>query len=385
MRKRNLSLIVFIILVFACKQNQRNAERHAWEPKSGEQQNDELIREIEKKIDSSMKINDIPALSIGIVQGGKLRYAKGFGVYERGRTEKVDENSIYQIASDTKKFTAIIARNLISEGKLTLDESIVPHLPNSVTTAAKEKLRKITVKDLLLHTSGIPNRAPSNKRIDGDPMLIAYTEQDLIYDLNHLELDFEPGTEFDYSNFGYAVMGFICELSSGQDYSTLLKKYITHKFGMENTFIFPNDKQLLLIVTPYRKDDRTVKTTPFKMGKITPAGGIYSNVTDLSKLMIAQIRAYREFNEGDKEDNMLILTESDGMEGSHYGFGLAKIIDSTGTRYGHGGDLDGYASGYLFSPQYNRGLIMLTSSGGSWFGQLEKEIRIKFFKENVEL
>ncbi len=378
MRRKNWILIIVIIAAFACRNYQGNSKKQGVVSKASKYQNDELINWIETKIDSSMRANNIPALSVGIVQNGKLNYSEAFGVYERGNTLKVDEYSIYQIASDTKKFTAIIARNLISEGKLKLNGSIVSYLPNTLSSEAIEKLKKISIKDLLLHRSGIPYRAPSNERIDGDPMLIPYTKHDLMYDLNHLKIDFEAGTKFSYSNFGYAILGFICELVSGKDYSVLVKKYITEVLDMDNTFIGPNKKQLSLIVTPYRKDNRAVKSAPWNMGKMIPAGGIYSNVKDISKLMIAQIHAYREFNENIEKDNMLILTESDGIEGAHYGFGLAKNIDSTGrTRYGHGGDLDGYASEYTFSSEENKGLIMFTSSGGSWFGQLAKELKSK--------
>lgn len=382
MRKVNWTLFILLVCIIACKQKVINSGINSSGQQSTSQAKVEIKQWLEEKIDSTISANNIPALSVGIVRDGKLYYSEGFGFHERGSGKKVNENSIFQIGSDTKKFTAIIVRNLVLKGKLELEESIVSYLPDTLTAAAKEKLRDITVKDLLLHKSGIPNRAPSNKRIDGDPMLIEYTEQDLIHDLNHLELDFEPGTDFGYSNFGYAVVGFISELASGLDYSTLVETYITEKLGMDNTFVYPNDEQLPLIITPYRKDDRTIRSEPWRMGKMVPAGGIYSNVIDLSKLMVAQIKAYREFNENGERDNPLILTESDGLKGSHYGFGLGKTVDKiSGSHYGHGGDLDGYASGYVFSPEHNVGLILLTSSGGSWFGQLEKEIRVEVFKD----
>lgn len=383
---KNIILVILgLFILVACKYSKKNINENIPNPSEEASSEDyRLVDWVRTTIDSTMSANNIPALSIGVVRDGELFYAEGYGVHERGNSKKVNENSIFQIGSDTKKFTAIIVRNLVSEGKLELAEPIVSYLPDALTAEAKENLNDITVKDLLLHKSGIPNRAPSNKRIDGDPMLIEYTEQDLIHDLNHLKLDFEPGTDFAYSNFGYVVVGFISELVSGQEYSTLVEKYITEKLGMDNTFIHPNDDQLSLIVTPYRKDDRNVKSAPWKMGKITPAGGVYSNITDLSKLMIAQIKAYKEFDSNGEIDNPLLLTENDGIEGSHYGFGLGKTVDEYGTRYGHGGDLDGFAGGYVFSPEHNAGLIMLTSSGGSWFGQLEKEIMIKLFKKNEE-
>lgn len=338
---------------------------------------DDLIIWLRNIIEDTMEANNIPALSIGIIREGQIYYSDGFGNLERGNGKEVTDKSLYQIGSSTKQFTGIIIRNLIAEGKLDLKGSLITYIPeNALTAEAKEKLKDITVKDMLLHRSGLPNRAPGNKRIDGDPMLIPYNEYDLIKDLNQITLDFQPDTEGAYSNFGYAVLGFVAELASGNAYSALVEKYIAKKYNLENTFIHPNWEQLSSIVTPYRKDDRDIKSAPWRMGKIAPAGGVYSNIHDLSKLMIQQIHAYREFSRTGKADNPLILTDQYEEEGSHYGFGLAKNVDEvTGIRYGHGGDLDGYASSYVFSPEKGKGFILLTSSGGSWIGDLEKEIR----------
>lgn len=371
---KKLIWVVFIVIsLCACKSgsNQNGNDTSVQKELSPVQ-----ISWIRNKVDSTMASNNIPALSVGIISNGKLSYVEGFGNINRESNIKVDGNTLYQIGSDTKKFTAIIVNNLVSEGKLNLDEPIATYLQDVLTSDGRQTVSGITLRTLLHHTSGIPNREPSNKRIDGDPMLVEFTAEDITNDLNSMKLDFEPGTKFGYSNFGYAIAGFICEIVTGQDYSVLIKKYITDKYNLPYTVIYPDQNQLKLVAEPYRKDDRNIKSEPWKMGKMTPAGGIYSNIFDLSKLMIAQIEAYRDFHKIGKTDDPLLLTENDGIEESHYGFGLSKTIDETGTRIGHGGDMDGYASGYVFMPDNNLGLIMLTSSGGKWFGQLEKEIRV---------
>lgn len=143
---------------------------------------------------------------------------------------------------------------------------------------------------------------------------------------------------------------------------------------MNSTFIHPSPEEKLLLVTPYRKDDRSLESEPWNMGLLTAAGGIFSNVTDLSKLMIAQIQAYRNLNRAGKADDPLIVTENENVKGTHYGFGLWMTVNERGVEYEHGGDLDGYASTYLFSPKQQKGLIILTSSGGSWVGELESLI-----------
>ncbi len=345
-------------------------------------ENTELIHWIERKVDSVIRENNIPAISVGIVKNGDVLFSKGFGIHNRNAELPVSENSIFQIASDTKKMTGIIANNLVRERKLKLAEPIINYIGDQLTSEAKKRLQNITVKHLLVHTSGLPYREPTTKRKDGEPMLIPYTEKDLLNDLNNVELSSVPGTEFKYSNFGYALAGYICEKASGKEYSELLFTYISKAYEMPNTTILLSEEQKAQLVTPYLKTDRNRETKPFIMGKLSSAGGVYSTVADLTILMINQINAYAESDENNKIDNPLILNEnlSNGVDG--YGFGLGKKVFKTGTQYGHGGDLDGFASVYIFSPEYKVGVILLTSSGGTWVGELEKELFYKLTNRN---
>jgi CubicO group peptidase (beta-lactamase class C family) len=358
------NIMLFMAALIASSISVANAQKASLDQPSS--------RRLEMIVDSTMKQNNIPAISVGIVKNGRLVYAGGFGVADRGKNIPVNEHSLYQIGSDTKKFTAIIVKNLIAQGKLSLEKPVTAYLGNVLIADSLDKLSTITLQMLLTHTSGVPSREPSNRRIDGDPMTIEFTEKDLIADLKNMKLDFQPGAKFNYSNFGYAIIGYICEKVTGQTYADLVKIYVTGKYHMFNTTISPTARQSKRIVWPYRKDNRMIRSRPWTMGKMTPAGGIYSNVIDISRLMIKQMSAYQEFQDSKKTDDPLILTK-DIAEG-HYGFGLVKTVDSIGTRYGHGGDLDGYASGYVFLPQKAFGLILLTSSGGRWLARLEKQI-----------
>ncbi len=365
-------VLIAWVLLTTCSLPAATAQKNAF------RENRQLVQKLEMLIDSTMKQNNIPAISVGIVTDGVLAYARGFGVTDRGQNTPVDEHTLYQIGSDTKKFTAIIVTNLLSEGKLALQEPITTYLKSQLTDSARRKLSAITLEMLLHHTAGIPNREPSNKRKDGDAMTIEFSEDSLVRDLNVMKLDFIPGSNFAYSNFGFAIIGYICEKVTGHSYADLVKKYVTNKYNMPNTGVYLNAEQQNRIAWPYRKDNRMIKSTPWTMGKMTPAGGIYSNVRDVSNQMIAQISAYRHFSDNKQRAHPLILT--DDKKEAHFGYGLAKVVDSIGVRYGHGGDLDGYASGYVFAPEENFGIILLTSSGGRWLARLEKQMLIEMMK-----
>lgn len=339
--------------------------------------NKEIIEWTNNQIDSIISADNIPALSIGIIKDGKVIMHKGFGVHNKNNKIQASANSIYQIASDTKKMTGIIAKNLVAEGKLKLDEPIITYFGNSLNSKAKKRLQNITLRQLLLHKSGLPYREPTMHRKDGEPMLIPYTEKDLLDDLNNVKLKSESGTNFGYSNFGYAIIGYICERVSKKRYSELIEKYISKTYQMPNTTTLLTNKQLQLLVTPYRKEDRNTETKAFKMGKLKAAGGVYSTINDLSKLMLFQINSYVEYNQNKKSNKLLYLNEDNITEENGYGYGLGKKKFKTGTQYGHGGDLDGFASSYIFSPEYKSGVIILTSSGGKWIGELEKKVFYK--------
>ncbi len=334
--------------------------------------NNQLVRWFKKKIDSAMHLNNIPAVSVAIVKEGRIILSEGFGFHDRSETVRANSFSVYQIASDTKKMTGIIAKHLVNQGKLNLDTPIVHYLIDSLEPEAEERLRNITVRHLLRHTSGLPYRELTEKRKDGEPMLVPYTEEDVLNDLNSVELLVEPGTKFGYSNFGYAVAGYLCEQASGETYQELIRKYISEAYDMPNTTIVLTNEQKTHLVTPYRKEDRSKATSAFTMGKLAAAGGVYSNVNDLSKLIIQQINAYQSHNRLENDRNPLVLNEDIDVKENGYGFGLGKKVFETGIQFGHGGDLDGFASGYIFSPQYKSGVIILTSSGGRWIGELEK-------------
>ncbi len=335
----------------------------------------QLIAWAEQKIDSAMRTNNIPSVSAAIIHNGKLILSKGYGVHNRNNGVQTTKNSIYQIASDTKKMTGIIAKNLANEGTLDLDEPIVTYLGDSLGDNAKKRLAHVTLRLLLNHKSGIPYRQLTKKRKDGDPMLNPYTEVDILNDLNLVELKSKPNEKFSYSNFGYAIAGYVCERASGKTYNQLIEKYISKAYSMPNTTTILSQEQTEQLVTPYRKEDRNGETSAFIMGKLAAAGGVYSTVEDLSKLMLNHINVYNV--NSPETSNPLVLHREPSKRENGYGFGLGKKVFDTGIQYGHGGDLDGYASAYLFSPQYQSGVILLTSSGGRWVGELEKQLFYK--------
>lgn len=325
------------------------------------------LTKIEAIIDSIAEAEDLPALSVGIIFHEEEPIYINRGYFDRSEKKEVNEHSRYQIASLSKMFAGIVAHQLVIDGKISLSQPITDFFPVSLSDKTKKKFEGVTFQKLLHHRADLPRNARVGyKRRDGDPYLYKYTEEDMLQELTQLKR--KGKGEFRYSNFGYSLLGYLLEQVTGQPYEVLLQTYVFAPFGMqETTYTLPTGNPEL--VTPYRKDDREVKTEGWYMGKLSPATTICSSSHDLLKLMKAQIHAYRQLGKGENVSK-LVLTEhtEEAWTGiGEYGFGLFKW---TSGDFGHGGDVDGFASDYSFHPVENFGVTILTSSGGKWVSNL---------------
>lgn len=325
------------------------------------------LAKLEGIMDRFTQEYDIPAMSIGISIAGKPYFIHK-GVYKRNTNQQMDEKGACQIASVSKMFTGAIIKALITEGKLELDAPIIQYLPEDYPNRVKKKLGGIILRDVLHHRSGLPRDSPiaGTKRKGNDPLIYEYTEADFLKDFQQMRVKRNPKRKFEYSNFGYAILGYIAERASGLSYEALLQKYISKPYALHNTTTVVPD--LPQRVTPYRKEDKQIETQHFVMGKLTPPSAIFSTTEDLLKLVQAQVKVYRERD----SSKILYLTQDARPEtGSAYGYGLFRY--STG-KFGHGGDIDGYASNYWLYPEGDLAYVFLTSSGGKWVRPFFQEI-----------
>ncbi len=366
--KKQFALYFFLVLFSTATIAQNNVNEYSSIKTTLEQ--------IEMVVDKYIKEHQIPAISIGIVVDGKTTFIKK-GIYNRKTNEKIDEHSSFQLASLSKTFTGIIINNLISEKKIDINESIVRYLPKDYSQKTQAKLRAITVRDLLHHRSGLPrdSKILRRKKKGNDAFIYDYTEEDFKKDFDKIKIKSPSGKEYRYSNFGYAVLGYIAEQVTAQSYASLLEQYILTPYQLSETHIDLKDVQHL--VTPYRKENRYIETSPWIMGKLTPPSGIFSSTADLARLIQFQLEAYKEHK------NVLMLTKDTRLRypntNLYYGYGFA---DWGNGALGHGGDMDGFSSDYSINPALQKGYIILTSSGGKWVPYLSMEIGKILYTKN---
>lgn len=185
-----------------------------------------LALKVDEYVRAQMQKNNIPGLQLVIVQNGKIIKAQSYGVANVELNAPVTNETLFEIASNTKQFTAGGILLLVQDGRLSLDDSITKYL-----SGLPKSYNAITVRNLLNHTSGIKDYIEEfslNRRLD-------YTSQELIQRIGANELNFPPGENARYSTTGYFLLGLIIEQITGKLYGEFLQERIFSPLGMNRT------------------------------------------------------------------------------------------------------------------------------------------------------
>ncbi|MGC1131017.1 MAG: serine hydrolase domain-containing protein, partial [Candidatus Acidiferrales bacterium] len=188
-----------------------------------------LSPQVDLYVDTEIKAQKIPGLALAIVRDGKIVKAKGYGLANVELDVPVKPETLFQTGSVGKQFTATAVMMLVEEGKVGLDDKITKYFPD-VPVAWQE----ITVRNLLSHTSGIPDYTGEDK--SGNEHAIDfrkdYTEDDLLKKAESLPMLFKPGEKWSYSNTGYVVLGILIHRVTGEFYGDFLQQRIFKPLGM---------------------------------------------------------------------------------------------------------------------------------------------------------
>jgi CubicO group peptidase (beta-lactamase class C family) len=276
--------------------------------------------------------------SVLVAEKGKIIYEKGFGLANMEWAIPNQPDTKFRIGSVTKQFTAALVLQLVEEGKIKLDGKITDYL----TDYRKDTGDKVTIHQLLNHTSGIPsytNRPGFFAEFSRDP----YNITDFVKKFASGDLEYEPGSKYSYNNSGYSLLGAIIEKVTGKSYETVLTERIFKPLGMTNSGYDNHAPLIQKRAGGYEKRPSGYVNAPYlDMSLPYAAGSIYSTVEDLFKWDLAL--------EGDKiisaESKRLMLTPGLG----NYGYGIRitdQPIGKTGQKtkvVQHGGGISGFNS-----------------------------------------
>ena len=263
-----------------------------------------------------------------VAKGGLPVYRKAFGLANRELGVPNTPETKFRIASITKSFTAAAVMQLQEQGKLKADDPISFYYPGCPAS-----WRAITIRQLLTHTSGLPDYTNLPGFQDRDVRLDRTPDETLNL-IRDMPLDFEPGSRFSYSNTGYVLLGYIVSKVSGERYSDYVGKHILVPLGMRGSGYDSNAAIIPSRAQGYDRDATGFVNAPF--WPFYADGGLYSTVDDLLRWDLALDNGVMF-----SPDSIAAMTTD---YGHGYGFGWYVGRKFGHRRIGHGGGVPGFLS-----------------------------------------
>jgi len=317
--------------------------------------------------------NNIPGMSITISINDSIIYSKGFGVSDIEKKTPVNpSHTKFRIASITKTITASTIFKLSELGEIDLKKS-----PYFYLDSLPKKKYDFTIEEIGAHLSGIKRIASTEKYTCDN----TYSRKDFYTVFENDKLLFEPSTKFEYSNYGYKLLGILIEKRTGISITENQNKYVINKIGLKNTF--PEIKE---------KDSLTSKFYVSKNNKLTEApcldcnfkyaqGCYLSTSEDLVKLGNAYLYPNRIL----KKETLVEMVKSKKLKNGfkvNYGFGFNTNKDFYGNfYYGHTGGYDGSRSCLAIYPNSKIVISVLVNRDVEDLGSLIAEISNNYIVE----
>ena len=286
------------------------------------------------------------ALVVGIVDEHGT-HVISYRKLDNGTDAEANGDTEFDIGSATKVFTALLLQDMVDRGEMNLNDPLQKYLPAPVKVPTYHG-RQITLLDLATHTSGLPRDDDGN----------------FYGSLTHCVLKWPPGTHWEYSNFGMALLGQAIVLKAGKDYDTLLTERICRPLGMASTGVAltPEERARLAIghaVPGHRVHGIGLTLYP-------GAGAIHSTANDLLKF----ISAYCGLSPSPLTG---LMQRAEQLHALQSGQKSRLVWPGTGTVFEHGGLLEGYQAELAFDVKKRRGIVELSNCSsfgtfvsGSW-------------------
>ncbi len=349
--------------------------------------------EIDSLVQKTLKTFDVPGIAVAVVKDGKVIHAKGYGVRSLNTKQKVDENTLFGIASNSKAFTSAALGILVDEKKLKWDDKVIDYI-SEFRLYNPYVTEEFTIRDLLTHRSGLGLGA-------GDLMIFPgrnnFTTKDIIHNLRFLKPVSSFRTKYDYDNLLYIVAGEVIARVSGVSWEDFIESRILQPLNMNaSASTFSRLKDQSNIIDPHAPVNGKVEVIARDFSEVcNAAGGIYSNISDMSKWIIMQMN-HGKYGEGlnkqlfsrevqkDMWSLQTIIPVADStMYNTHFsGYGLGwGLSDVKGYKQvTHTGGLAGIVTQVTMIPELKLGIIVLTNQQvGAAFSAITNTIKDSYF------
>ncbi len=301
------------------------------------------LGQLEKDL-SQMLPDSEPGASVIITHDNKVIFDKYYGLANLESGQKLNSGHVLGIASMSKQFTGMAVLFLVQEGKLKLDDDINQYFPELPLSG-----RKISVKQLLSHTSGLPELTQNDEFMNSIDQ--AHTVDQVIDLAFKGEFRGEPGEKYIYCNTGYTIIVALIEKLSKMDYAAFLKKKIFQPLKMKDTYACDFRNDAVNAVQRYLSDSAGFrKARIMHFSNLIGGGGVISNSRDMAKWEMALLSGKKLPQNYQKIWEPILLNSGKSTD---YGLGLG-ISDFDGRKfYYHPGMGDGMNSIDLIFPDYD--------------------------------
>ncbi len=349
--------------------------------------------QIDSLVERSMHAFEVPGMAVAVIKDGKVIHSKGYGVRSLRTMEKVDENTLFGIASNSKAFTTTALGILVDEGKIKWDDKVREYIPE-FKLYSPFVTEEFTIRDLLTHRSGMGLGA-------GDLMLFPdssdFTLKDILHNLQFLKPVSSFRSKYDYDNNLYIVAGEVIARVSGMSWDEFVEQRILQPLGMTHSAgSFDRVKDKSNAIDGHARVDGKVQViarSSMHLGH--SAGGINSNIADLSKWVIMHLNDGRY---GDQLEKRLVSAQVHNelwspqtilpingptTYNSHFaayalGFGLSDVMGYK--QVSHTGGLEGMVTQITMIPELKLGIIVLTNQEeGLAFSSISNQIKDAYF------
>ncbi|WP_299252694.1 serine hydrolase [uncultured Aquimarina sp.] len=313
-----------------------------------------------KKIDTLFNTwnqGKTPGASIAVIKNGIIIFKKAYGLGNIENNIPNTTSSLFNIASNSKQFTAFAALLLEEEGKLSLEDDIRKYIPELPDFG-----HKIKVKNLAQHTHGIRG-VIYLLGMAGWNIEDVITKKD-VFKLftQQKELNFPPETDFLYNNSGYILLAEIIARVSGKPFHVYLRDHIFIPLEMKNTVVFEDNSKIINNLSyPYYFDGKSYKVAIRNSKDIVGPTGIRTSTEDLSKWL----NNFENPKVGNKKMVARLITPAILKNGNTLSYALGQVVHSYKNRkvISHGGSDAGYKSQILRFPEEKLSIIVLTNNG----------------------
>ncbi len=344
--------------------------------------------QIDALVEKTLTAFNVPGIAVAVVKDGQVVHSKGYGIKSILTKQKVDENTLFGIASNSKAFTTAALAILVDEGKIKWDDKVTQYIPefkmyNEYVT------KEFTIRDLLTHRSGLGLGA-------GDLMIWPdgnnFTTEDIITNLQYLKPVSAFRSKYDYDNLLYIVAGEVLHRASGISWQDFIEQRIMQPLEMNHSAAtFVRLKDTSNVIMPHVPTEGKLKAIKrYKNTVFDPAAGIYSSVNDLSKWVIMQLQKGKYGTDkkqlfSEKQQNEMWTAQTIQPNKpiapyfSHfksYGLGWQLTEVKGNFQVSHTGGLDGIVTQVTLLPEINLGIIVLTNQqSGAAFNAITNTIK----------